>query len=474
MLFEQLASALQDNPEALQTESGAVSGAELLARAQDFASLLTQHGVERLGLLLDNGPAWAVAALAALQAGIVLVPIAGFFSPGQQQQLINDAGLDAILAPVALPGTSSSLATELGVLGRLQPERRCALPPGTTKITYTSGTTGEPKGVCLSQANLLAVSQALHRLTAELGVERHLCLLPLAVLLENLAGLYVPWLCGASVALLPMESLGVRGAADVDVNTLLRVLTRHQPHSLILVPALLPVIMAGRVRQLSDSYRFIALGGGKTASALQQQARDLALPLYEGYGLSEAASVVALNHPGAERFGSVGRILPHDEVRIGPGNEVQVRGNSFLGYLGDAPLAASDWLGTGDRGRLDADGYLHIDGRIKATIVTAMGRNVAPEWLEAELCAHAEVQQAYVFGDEASGIRALLVTASDTSDRLRQAVNRGLPDYARLDALYTTTSPFTAARQELTANGRLRREVLARRIKETPWDFLNS
>lgn len=474
MLFERLASALQKNPQAVQTETGAISGAELLVRAQAFASLLTQQGVERLGLLLDNGPAWAVADLAALQAGIVLVPIPGFFSPAQQRHLIDDAGLDAILAPVALPGTGASLATELGILCRLQPERLCALPPGTAKVTYTSGTTGEPKGVCLSQANLLAVSLALHGLSTELGVERHLCLLPLAVLLENLAGLYVPWLCSASVALLPMKSLGVRGAADVDVNTLLSALTRHQPHSLILVPALLPVIMAGRARQLPDSYRFIALGGGKTAVALQQQAHELGLPLYEGYGLSEAASVVALNHPGAERCGSVGRVLPHVEVRIGPGSEVQVRGNSFLGYLGDAPLAGSDWLGTGDRGRLDADGYLHIDGRIKATIVTAMGRNVAPEWLEAELCAHPEVQQAYVFGDEASGIRALLVTAVDTTDKLRQAVNRELPDYARLDALHTTTTPFTTARQELTANGRLRREVLARRIKEIPWDFLNA
>ncbi|MFC6671393.1 AMP-binding protein [Marinobacterium aestuariivivens] len=471
MLFEHLARVLAGNPRALQTEDRIIPGQALLDSVDTFTQVLERHRIRRLGLLLDNEPAWVTADLAALAAGIVLVPVPGFFSPAQRRHLIRDAGLDAVLAPQAMPDASARLETELGILNRFEPQQPTPLPPGTAKITYTSGTTGKPKGVCLSQANLLAVSRALHEATTLAGIERHLCLLPLALLLENLAGLYVPWLSGASVILEPMHRLGVRGASGIDAPTMLNALSRLQPQSLILVPALLPVVMAGRRRQLPDRYRFLALGGGRTAERLQQQARALGLPLYEGYGLSEAASVVAMNRPGDSRPGTVGRVLPHVEVRIGAGNEVQVRGNSFLGYLGEPPVSNDGWLATGDRGRLDSDGHLSIEGRCKATIVTAMGRNVAPEWLEAEFCALPGVQQAYVYGDEVRGIGALVVTDSHDPEQLRSLVNRHLPDYARVGAIRTTTAPFTTERQELTANGRLRRQALAQRLKETPWDF---
>jgi len=471
MLFEALAAVLQHNPCAIVTDTRTLSGPALLARVEAFAILLRQRNIRRLGILLDNGPDWAIVDLAVLEAGIASVPIPGFFTVDQQQHLIDDAGLDAVLAPVPLGGAIRTETTPCGILSYLQQEQPAPLPPGTAKVTYTSGTTGEPKGVCLSAQQMLAVAQALHGATASANVRRHLCLLPLAVLLENIAGLYVPWLAGASVTLLPMGSLGMRGAAGVDAAMLLDTVVRWQPHSLILVPALLPVIIAGRTRGLPDSYRFLALGGGRTASSVQHQARTLGLPLYEGYGLSESSSVVSLNQPAADRSGTVGRPLPHVEVRIDADNRILVRGNRFLGYLGEPATGNDDWLDTGDRGRLDADGYLIVEGRRKNTIVTAMGRNVAPEWLEAELCALPEVEQAFVYGDEDSGLQALVVSRSTDPDSLRGAVNARLPDYARLDHLQITTAPFSNARGELTANGRLRRPALARRIKETSWDF---
>ncbi|EKE74921.1 AMP-binding protein [Gallaecimonas xiamenensis] len=472
MLYEVLAEALAVNPCALVTPAQKLSGAQLLAAAEELAATLAGAGVRRLGLLMDNEAAWTIADLAALKAGLVLVPIPGFFSRAQQLHVIADAGLDAVLAPVALPMASQTLATGQGTLSLLAVDAPQTLPAGTAKITYTSGTTGNPKGVCLSEANMLAVCRSLLWVTGQQGVERHLCLLPLAVLLENLGGLYVPWLAGASVTLVPMAELGVKGASGLDPAQMLSTLTRYQPHSLILVPALLPVILAGKAQGLADSYRFLALGGGKTAQAQLEQAQALGLPLYEGYGLSEACSVVALNIPGANKPGTVGQVLPHVEVRLAEDGEVQVRGNSFLGYLGeegDQP----QWLATGDLGALAEDGTLTILGRKKATIVTAMGRNVAPEWLEAELCALPGIAQAFVYGSESQGLHALVVTGREDLATLKEGFNQGLPDYARLDSLSGTNEPFSIERQELTANGRLRRQALAQRIKESPMGFFD-
>ncbi|WP_417358243.1 AMP-binding protein [Gallaecimonas pentaromativorans] len=470
MLYDALAKALADNPCALTTDSCQLSGPELLAAASELADRLTSLGVQRLGLLMDNEPAWAVADLAALKAKRVLVPIPTFFSRGQQMHLIGDAGLDAVLAPVALPMASKTIETGQGVLSLLSVEGVKPLPEGTAKITYTSGTTGTPKGVCLSEANMLAVASSLVAATQDLGVERHLCVLPLAVLLENLGGLYVPWLAGASVTLLPMASLGMTGASGLDAGKMLATLSQYQPHSLILVPGLLPVLLAGKAQGLADSYRFIALGGGKSAQGVLAQAAQLGLPVFEGYGLSETASVVALNSPGAQRLGTVGKVLPHVEVKLSDSGEVLVRGNSFLGYLGESEQQ-SEWLATGDLGHLSEDGFLTIQGRSKDTIVTAMGRNVAPEWLEAELGAISGIKQAFVYGDEEQGIHALVVTERSDLDAIKAQLNAALPDYAHLQSLTATNEPFSAERQEVTANGRLRRQVLAKRLQGGPMSF---
>ena len=462
MSFDVLRRALIANPRALFDGQQHYSGCQLLNRAEALATSLREAGVQRLGLLMDNTLAWVVTDLAAMFSGIVLVPLPGFFSDEQRQHVILDAGLDAILAPIPL-GKEQQWLDE-GVLTLLQPQQPVALPAGTAKVTYTSGTTGSPKGVCLSLANQLRVAEALVAVTGSLGVREHLCLLPLAVLLENIGGLYVPWLAGACVTVLPMSRLGMSGASGVEPQTLLSTLSQMQPHSLILVPALLPVLLAGRSQGVADSYRFLALGGGKTAIAHLEQAQALGLPVYEGYGLSESASVVALNAPDAQRLGTVGRPLQHVQVKLASDGEVLVKGNGFLGYLGQN-MPAQSWLATGDIGELDAEGFLTIRGRKKDVIVTAMGRNVSPQWLESELCAIDGIKQAFVFGDEVRGIAALVVGQHPSPESLRQHINQQLPDYARLNALHFTEQPFSIEQQELTANGRLRRATLSHRIR---------
>ena len=191
--------------------------------------------------------------------------------------------------------------------------------------------------MCLSAAQQRTVAASLVAATRGIGIERHLALLPLAVLLENIAGVRAPLAAGATCCVPSLGTVGVGGSTGFDPRVALGALERWQADSVILLPqmlaALTAVIEAGAPRPLG--LRFAAVGGAKVSPALIERARAAGIPAYEGYGLSECASVVALNVPGANRPGSVGRPLPHARVRIDSG-EVVVDDAGFLGYLGAA------------------------------------------------------------------------------------------------------------------------------------------
>lgn len=127
------------------------------------------------------------------------------------------------------------------------------------------------------------------------------CVLPLATLLENIAGVYLPLSLGATVVLEPLASLGFTGSSQLDIPRLLAVINRVRPHSVILVPELAAVLVSAAETGALDtaSFQFVAVGGGKVSPRMLERARAVGLPMYEGYGLSECGSVVALNVPGA-------------------------------------------------------------------------------------------------------------------------------------------------------------------------------
>lgn len=437
---------------------------QLLEEVEERCGQLRAVRAARLAIALDNGPEWLFWDLAALFCGVVCVPLPGFFSPSQQRHVLDSAGVDTLVG--AQPHAFVALEfVARGALLQRAVAAPAALPEGTAKITFTSGTTGQPKGVCLSAAAMLAVADSLHQISAECAVERHLCVLPLAVLLENLAGTYAPLLAGACVYLPPQARVGMQGASRFAAQALFAELERLRPHSLILLPQLLLALVTA-VEQgapLPDSLRFVAVGGGRVAPQLLERAEALGLPVYEGYGLSECASVVCLNTPGARRIGSVGRPLGHVEVRLADDGEVLVRGATFLGYLGEPPMGDA-WLASGDLGHWD-DGFLVLHGRKKHQFVTAFGRNVNPEWVEAELVQQAPIAQAWLYGEALAENLAVLVPRSATlgDAQLQEAVdavNAGLPDYARVHRWLRAAQPFGEANGLATANGRLRRAAL--------------
>lgn len=482
-VLETLRDHAMTRPEApaLRGAAETLDFAELLVRAQAAAELLRRRNVRVLALAADNGPDWAVIDFAAQLAEIALVPLPPFFSSEQLRHVLDDSGADAIVVdPLGadqlgelVRGRSEPVAPGLELCARDAIEPRCALPQGTAKISYTSGTTGRPKGVCLSQQSLDRVARSLCHATAEIDIARHLCVLPLATLLENVAGLYAPLLRGAEVVLPSLRTAGFDGAARLDVRRLIANIDRHDAKSVILLPQMLAAMIkeiGAQPGRSPRSLRFVAVGGGCVAKSLLDRADRLSLPVYEGYGLTECGSVVALNTPAARRRGSVGHPLDHIAIHVGADSEVLVRGAAMLGYVGGGE-AAPKVVATGDLGHLDADGFLYIDGRRKNVFITSFGRNVSPDWLEAGLVAQTPIAQAAVFGEARPWNTAVIVPAATAVRRVSlqssiDAVNRTLPDYARVDQWILAAEPFTLANGLLTQNGRNRREAIWNRYAE--------
>jgi len=424
-------------------------------------------------LLADNGPSWVIADLAAQLAGTVLVPLPPFFTREQIAHALRDSAADTLLADPRLPALRefdvgilepfAAFGSELAWC-RLRASSVSPLPAGTAKISYTSGTTGKPKGVCLRQASMDAVADSLRRAVADASITRHLCVLPLATLLENIAGVYAPLMNGAEIVVPGARETGLVGASGFDPALLLRCVETCRAESIILVPQLLASLVdaleRGARRPLSLG--LVAVGGGRVSPALLARADRLGLPVYEGYGLTECASVVALNTPAARRIGSVGRPLPHTEVTIDAHGEIHVAGAALNGYVGDRETPRS--LATGDLGHLDDDGFLYVSGRRKNMFITSFGRNVSPEWVEAELCEEPPIAQAAVFG-EARPWNVAVIVPKPGAQREElcsaiEAANRRLPDYARVGDWIFAARPFTPGNGELTTNGRNRRAAI--------------
>lgn len=471
-------------------ESIALSGAEcavtyagLSAAVEHAAGHLRDSSPRVIGLAMDNGPAWVVVDLAAMQAGVPVVPLPAFFSIGQILHAIRDAGIDCIHTDqpeffdklLLDAGISIVSRNECQIHGQAVTEFRFAgiaaakLPAGTVKVTYTSGTTGNPKGVCLDMDAIEQVAFSLLEATEASPADRHVSLLPLSTLLENIAGLYVPLLAGASTTLLPFEAIGLKGASGLDVRKMTNVLAANSASTTILTPEMLQglvtAVEAGH--PVPARLRFVAVGGAPVAERLLQRALALGIPAYEGYGLSECASVVSLNMKSRACIGSAGHPLPHVRLAFAEDGEILVGGATLLGYTGntECPLADGYWP-TGDRGYLDEQGFLHITGRKKNLFITSFGRNVSPEWVERELTLYPTIAQAAVFGEARPWNVAVIVPRGNlpaVADEIEQAIadaNTQLPDYARVRRWIRANAPFTPQNGQMTPNGRLRRDAI--------------
>lgn len=463
---------------ALQDARRVVTWSELATRVRDLAWRFSAGRCHCIAIHAENSIDWVIADLAANLNAATVIPVPSFFSDRQVFHLLNTAPVDTLLGDdsvrtvelepdfvqVPTPVGSMAMYRRAGSDGAGQAQVGQA-----AKITFTSGSTGEPKGVCLSRAGLERTAAGLARMLHDLNIRRHLCVLPLATLLENVAGIYAPLMLGAAIHVLPPTEVGLGGSSAIDGRALRDAIERTGAESVILLPQMLKELTT----QVDASFwrdcplRFAAAGGGRVSDADLDAAQDVGIPAYQGYGLSECHSVVALNHPEAVRRGSVGRPLPEARITVAADGELLVGGSSMLGYLGESPVIG-DLVRTGDLGHVDEDGFVYVTGRKKNVFITSFGRNVSPEWPEAELLHEPAIVQVVVDGEGRSSNLAIIVPAKCAVDgaTIAGAVERAnlkLPDYARIGEWLVAEEPFTPANGLLTATGKPRRDAVLRR-----------
>jgi long-chain acyl-CoA synthetase len=383
----------------------------------------------------ENRREWIITDLAIHLAQALHVPIHVTLSGQQIAEQIVDCGARLVFVSnnELLAKFAQSIAAALPILIHDQwpksssrrlldstppvPSPQPPAPGDQATILYTSGTTGRPRGVMLSQRNL--ASNAAAAADAHCGgpEETRLCVLPLSHIYARTCDLYT-WVYRGSRLVLGESR-----------DTLARDCQLVQPTALNAVPYLYQRIaeniMASGLAEQSAALRSffggrmerLTSGGAPLAPNVEAWYADHGLPVLQGYGLTEAAPVISVSTFAANRFGAVGRPLPDLEVRVADDGEVLVRGpNVMLGYWRDEPATAEairdGWLHTGDLGELDGDNFLFIRGRKKELIVLSTGKKVLPTRVENLLTASPLIEQAAVFGDGQCGLVALIVPSA--------------------------------------------------------------
>lgn len=450
------------------------SFAELCAEVEILKKILLARKYTNIALLADNSPAWIILDLCCLSLNISLLPIPLFFTQEQIKYALSTAGSEILITD--LPeisftkdkGQNLDIGKQRLTLHELKPTTKTSLPKNTVKITFTSGSTGSPKGVCLGNKQIENVVFSLLDRITQSQKTKHISLLPFAILLENIAGIYCHLLNGNNLIII---------SYDICQNPLklIPILNKWQPGSFILVPELLKLLISLiRQKQLElNEVEFIAVGGAKVSADLIENAKNLNLPVYQGYGLSEFSSVVAANSTTLNKEGSAGKILPHIKIKFAADGEILLQGNLCNGFIGkNAEIIKSQpWYKTGDIGYLDADGFLYILGRKKNIFITSSGRNVNPEWPESELLNSPYISKAVVTGEAMSyNIAIIVATSSNIShNKIETAIikaNQNLPDYAKIDKYIISGEDFTMANNLLTNTGKIKRNEILKKYKK--------
>ena len=314
------------------------------------------------------------------------------------------------------------------------------VPNNPATIVYSSGTTGLPVGVVLSQQNMLSNAAAIAAAFADEPTGRRLCWLPLSHLYARTADLYC-WLVRGSELALVEEPEQVLAAAQ-----------KTQPEFLNVVPYFLdklrrhaqslPLSESERTAKLQEllggKVRLMISGGAPLPYSLRTFFAAHGISVAQGYGLTEAGPVVATETLCHQRPGSVGRLLPGVEVRFSDTGELLVRSPGLMAEYWQDPQRTSEklpdgWLHTGDLGHLDDDGYLYIDGRADDLIVLNTGCNIAPAAIELALLEEPLIQQILVLGHGRNHLAALIVP---NPEALRaEVMSRMIPVTSREQAL---------------------------------------
>jgi long-chain acyl-CoA synthetase len=444
-----------------------------------LASLLRERGLskgDRTIIWSPNRPEWAVAYFGCLRAGAMAVPLDVRSSPDFVARIIErtQPGVAFCSSETVdgLPGTILPVISLDDLRDVLEKDATQWTEPsvggeGIAQIMFTSGTTGDPKGVILTHRNVVSNILACRELVPVSSSSRLLSLLPLSHMFEQIGGLLVPLSRGATI--IYPNSLQPR--------TLFNTMQSDQVTNLVLVPQALQLLMNGierevrakgkekqwrflmRVapimpmgvrrwlfrevhRQFGGNLTYIMSGGAYLDPELARKWYAIGIPILQGYGATEASPVITTNTFQHSRIGSVGKVLPGQEIRIADDGEILTRGpNVTQGYWQspEATAAAFEdgWYRTGDLGYVDQDGFLFLKGRKKDLIVLANGQNVYPEDIESILNKQPGVRDSVVVGLPADGglvrVHAVLLMEDEAkAAEVVSAANKLLADHQRV------------------------------------------
>ncbi len=458
----------------IQTEFSHFSGHEIQRIGRSYQQLIPNQS-KRIGLHIDNSADWLAIDLICHKSNRTLIPIPNFFNQDQVSHLISSAEVQTLITQDRLLLKKYGFSDNQDSLGDIFigsiPFDQLSKGPcdlrDVQKITFTSGSTGDPKGVCLSSRAQWQVATDLKLSLNRLKIKSHLTLLPFSILLENVAGAYTSMALGNTNFVFSLKTLGFNGVS-FDESKCIDLIQKHQIESLILLPQMLQQVTDFLIAKdiHLDSLKFVAVGGAKVPVDLIKKAKSTGLPVYEGYGLSECSSVVSVNLPQIEKVGTVGQLLSSRKVRI-IDNEIEVFLDEGLRYFNGDTIPPS-WFKTGDIGYFD-NRFLVINGRKNNLLITSMGRNISPEWPESLLVNEKEIYQAMVTCENKPYLKALVVGAAGKSIYIPEAiarVNKQLPSYSQINDYEIISIPFTFEDGTLTANGRLRRAEILKRTEQ--------
>ena len=478
-----------DKPDALQSKTGGqwqpISHRMLAERVRRVALGLQSLGLgrgDRVGILSENRPEWAIADYACLTGGYTDVPLYPNLPPEQIAYILRDSGATAIFVSTAEqaekiqrvrsecpavrhvigfgaapdPGVDHTLAeVEAKGAAAETPDSMAAYrrtadavrPDDLATIIYTSGTTGEPKGVMLTHDNIYSNVMASAAMIPFAGADTCLSFLPLSHIFERMAGHYLMLHTGTSIAYaesidtVPINMQEIRPTLVLSVPRLYekmyaRVLenavagggvkkriffwARHvadrwadqklagrEPGGLLALQYRLAqkLVFSKLKARTGARLRYFVSGGAPLAPEINKFFFAAGLVIMEGYGLTETSPVISVNTPKDFRIGTVGKPIPGVEVMIAPDGEICTRGPHVMKGYYNKPQATAEvidadrWFHTGDIGTLE-DGFLRITDRKKDIIVTAGGKNIAPQPIENKVKTNKYVSQAVMIGDK--------------------------------------------------------------------------
>ena len=503
-----------------------VTGRELLEQVQKVRTFVRGSGLlagDRCALLAPNSIRWVVFDLALMAEGVIVVPLYSRQSPAELVSMMKDCRPKLLLVGDAALGEGVAQAWPEGprhiafeeVIRLPTPQRGSDAPnprqdADLVKIIYTSGTSGEPKGVCLSIGNVThMISCTTERLDQLMGTVHE----------PDRVFHYLPFNFAASwIVLLTYLSRESVLTLSTDLNKLAEEIRLAAPHYFLNVPTLLERVRRGVEDALSKRPRLIRslferaseggqrkyAGRGKALDALwlglartlvfrkirerfgphlltlicgsaplspetQQFFLMLGIPVLQGYGLTETTGICTLDDPRVPvEPGCVGTAIRGIEMKTADNEEIVVRGpHVFPGYWNrpeeTARVMRDGWFHTGDQGEVNVRGNWRISGRIKNLIILNSGHNIAPEPIEEKIARQLpSAQQVVVVGNGRGYLGALVAGAVETSEvqAALDAVNPELPHYRQIRNFRVIGEVFTLENGLLTANGKLRREAI--------------